>query len=163
MQGILKEKQGFRVDSVGVFFLGAVFLFLSIGLVLLGGSVYSHIIERSAVNDNSRTTFSYISNQVRRADTYAGVEVGEFNGLNALILNHDFYGWEFATYLYYYDGAMREYFVEKGYELGPEAGSPIVWLEGLFFSEDEGGLITVRATFAQGREKQMQISLRAKG
>ena len=159
MSGIIKEKQSFHVDSVGVFMLGAVFLFLSIGLVLLGGSVYSNIMARSAENDEARTTFSYIANQVRRADGVVGAEIGELDGHHALVLYHDYYGWEFLTYLYYYDGAMREHFVEKGFEQGPEAGSPIVWMEGLRFAKDPAGLITIWATF-DGREKSMQIAAR---
>ena len=160
MRGIIKEKQGFRVDSVGVFLLGAVFLFLSIGLVLLGGSVYSHIIAGSARNDDARTTFSYLANQVRRADSGAGVEIGYLGEQQALLLNHDYAGWAFVTYLYYYDGALRELFVEKGYELEPEAGLPIVWLEDIRFSIDGAGLITAKAFFSDNREEQMLLSTR---
>jgi len=160
MNGVIKEKQGFRIDSVGVFLLGAVFLFLSIGLVMLGGSLYRHIMVRSGENDEVRTTFSYIANQVHRADEAGGVEVGEFAGRQALLLNHDFYGWEFTTYLYYYDGALRELFVEKGFELEPEAGQVIVWLDDIRFSVDDYGLITAWASFPDGLQEKLLMSPR---
>ena len=160
MNGVIKEKQRIRVDSAGVFLLGAVFLFLSIGLVMLGGLLYQRIMESSADNDQIRTTFSYIANQVRRADAGGGVEVGAWNGREALMLYQDFGGWMFVTYLYHYDGALRELFVEEGIELDPEAGLPIVWLEDVGFRADDRGLITVTATFADGQSEQMLLSAR---
>ncbi|MCL2120726.1 MAG: DUF4860 domain-containing protein [Clostridiales bacterium] len=158
MYGVIKEKQRIRVDSAGVFLLGAVFLFLSIGLVMLGGSLYRHIMLSSGVNDQIRTTFSYIANQVRRADANGGVEVGEWKGQEALLLTQDFGGWAYVTYLYHYDGALRELFVEKGTDLDPEAGLPIVWLEGISFLQDDQGMITVRADFEDGRIEHMFLS-----
>ena len=161
MNGVLKERKGIRVDSAGVFLLGAVFLFLSIGLVMLGGSLYHHIMMVSGENDEARTTFSYIANQVHRADAYGGVEVGELDGCQALMLEQDFGGWEFVTYLYYYDGALRELFVEKGTMLDADAGLAIVWLDGLGFEIDDQGLITARATFSNGRSERIFISPRS--
>ena len=161
MYGVIKEKQKIRVDSAGVFLLGAVFLFLSIGLVMLGGSLYRHIMNGAGENDQIRTTFSYIANQVRRADAFGGVEVGEWSGQEALLLNQDFGGWEYVTYLYYYDGALRELFVEKGTVLDADAGLPIVWLKGISFTADEGGLIKVLAHFEDGLTEQLLLSTRS--
>jgi hypothetical protein len=161
MNGIIKERQTIRVDSAGVFLLGAVFLFMSIGLVMMGGSLYHHIMEVSSENDSARTTFSYISNQVHRADTSGCISVGELGGQKALLLQQDFDGWEFVTYLYYYDGALRELFVEKGTELEKDAGLPIVWLNDLGFEEDDAGLITAWAVLTNGRREQILISPRS--
>ena len=160
MNGVLKERQGIRVDSAGVFLLGAVFLFLSIGLVMLGGSLYHHIMMVSGENDEARTTFSYISNQVHRADAFGGVTIGELDGVSALLLEQDFGGWEFITYLYCYDGALRELFVEKGTMLSPDAGQAIVWLNDLGFALDSSGLITAWAQFTDGRRESIILSPR---
>ena len=160
MEGVVKEKHKIRVDTAGVFMLGAVFLFLSIGLVMMGGSVYRSVIKGSGENDQIRTTFSYLANQIRRADANGGVEVGQWSGQEALLLNQDFGGWTYITYLYYYDGALRELFVEKGTELDVDAGLPIVWLDGVGFTADERGLITITASFGDGRSESMLFSTR---
>lgn len=161
MYGVIKEKQRIRVDSAGVFLLGAVFLFLSIGLVMLGGSLYRHIMNGASENDRLRTAFSYVANQVRRADAYDGIGVGEWGEQEALVLVQNYGGWEYITYLYYYNGALRELFVEKGTELDPEAGLPIVWLEGAGVQMDKQGLITMTASFPDGRQEQMYLAARA--
>lgn len=138
--------------------LGAVFLFLSIGLVMMGGSVYQSIMDRSDISDQTRTTFAYIANQVRRADNGGGVSVAEYNGKNALFLRQDYGGYTYINHLYYFDGALRELFVEEGTELDPEAGLPIVWLDDISFKRNERGLITITATFKGGLKKEMLLS-----
>jgi hypothetical protein len=160
MEGFTKERHAIRVDSAGVFLLGAMFLFLSIGLVMLGGSLYRQIMTKSNENDEARTTFSYISNQVHRADSGGGISVGEFGGHQALLLEQDYGEWQFVTYLYYYDGALRELFVEKGTELDPGTGLPIVWLEDMGFEMDDTGLITAWAKFTNGRRERIFLSPR---
>ena len=158
MEGRIKEQHKIRVDSAGVFLLGAVFLFMSIGIVMLGGSVYRYVMRGANDNDQIRTTFSYIANQVRRADTDGGVTVGQWGGQEALVLEQNYGGYAYVTYLYHYDGALRELFVEKGTDLDPEAGLPIVWIEEIGFQEGEAGLITVKAYFEDGREESMLLS-----
>ncbi len=159
MIGVFKERDKIRVDSAGVILLGAVFLFLSIGLALMGGSVYSAIMNESRDSDQTRTTFAYIANQVRRADSEGGVSVGEYNGTNALLLSQDYGGYTFINHLYCYDGALRELFVEEGTELDPEAGLPIVWLDDIRFSDEGRGLIKVWALFDNGRAEEMLLSI----
>ncbi|MDR0468700.1 MAG: DUF4860 domain-containing protein, partial [Peptococcaceae bacterium] len=76
------------------------------------------------------------------------------------LLEQNYGDWQFVTYLYYYDGALRELFVEKGTQLDADAGLPIVRLEGLGFETDGSGLITAWAEFANGRREQIFLSPR---
>ncbi len=161
--GILKNKSRLQADSAAVFLLGAVFLFLSIGLVLLGGSVYSQTLSAASENDELRTTFSYIANQIRRADSHGAVETGRLDAVPALLLNQDFEGIACVTYLYYWEGSLRELFVEKDTELGPEAGLPLIELAGLDFQMDDQGLLTIEAAFDSGGSQRMLLSCRSQG
>lgn len=151
-----------QADSAAVFLLGAVFLFLSIGLVILGGSVYSQTLAASSENDELRTTFSYIANQIRRADAGGAVEAGRLAEVPALLLNQDFEGIACVTYLYYWEGSLRELFVEKGSELGPEAGLPLIKLAALDFHLDDQGLLAIEAAFNSGGSRRMLLSCRSR-
>ena len=158
---MLKKKRLMSADGVAVFLLGAVFLFLSVGLVLLGSSVYRQVVAASQENDRIRTTLSYIANQVRRADVEGSVQLGKIHGQDALLLLRDLDGIECVTYLYYWDGSLRELFVEVGNELDLEAGLPLLPLDGISFSLNNQGLINVEARFAGGASSRLALSPRS--
>jgi hypothetical protein len=158
---MLKKKHLMSADGVAVFLLGAVFLFLSVGLVLLGSSVYRHVVADSQENDRMRTTLSYIANQVRRSDVAGNVRVGKFHGQDALLLLQDLDGIECVTYLYCWEGSLRELFVEKGYELEPEAGLALIPLDNIFFALSEEGLINVEALFNGGSRGRLVLAPRS--
>jgi hypothetical protein len=158
---LLKKKHLINADGVAVFVLGAVFLFLSIGLVLLGSSVYRKVVAGSQANDNMRTTLSYIANQVRRNDAQGNIQVGEFYGQDALLLTQYLEGIECVTYLYCWEGSLRELFVEKGYELTPESGLPLIPLEDIYFSVSEEGLISVEALLSGGARGRLLLAPRS--
>ena len=156
---MMKKKTLMSASGIAVFLLGAVFLFLSVGLVLLGGSVYRRVVAHSQENDQMRTTLSYVANQVRRKDMAGNVQVGKFHGQDALLLTQNFEDIECVTYLYCWEGSLRELFIEKGYELGPEAGLPLITLENIFFTVEEG-LIGVEALFTNGSQGRLILAPR---
>ena len=158
---MLKKKHLMSGDSVAVFLLGAVFLFLSVGLVMLGSSVYRKVVACSQENDQIRTTLSYIANQVRRSDLDGSVRVGEFHGRDALLLLQDFDGIECITYLYCWEGSLRELFVERGNDLEPDAGSSLIPLENISFTLEPGGLIGVEAQFVDGTLTRLMLNPRS--
>jgi hypothetical protein len=158
---MLKKKPLMSADGAAVFLLGAVFLFLSVGLVLLGGSVYRRVVADSLENDQIRTTLSYIANQVRRGDKTGNIEAGKFHGQDALLLRQDFDGIECVTYLYCWEGSLRELFVEKGNELALEAGLPLIKLDNIFFTLEEGGLIRVEALFTDNVRGRLVLAPRS--
>ena len=158
---MLKKKHLMSADSVAVFLLGAVFLFLSVGLVLLGSSVYRGVVATSQENDQMRTTLSYIANQVRRCDIDGNVQVGMFHDQDALLLLQDYDGIECVTYLYCWEGSLRELFVEIGNDLDPEAGLPLIALENIYFTLEPTGLIGVEARFADGATARLILSPRS--
>jgi hypothetical protein len=158
---MLMKKNLMRAVAVAVFLLGAVFLFLSVGLVLLGGSVYRQVVADSFENDRMRNTLSYIANQVRRNDIAGNVQVGKFHGQDALLLLQNLGGIECITYLYCWEGSLRELFVEKGFELEPEAGLPLIPLDDISFTQDGEGLINVEALFDSGSSQRLVLAPRS--
>ncbi len=150
---MFKDKHRFKIDSVAVFMLGAIFLFLSIGLVVFGGSIYHNIVETSNQNDQSRVALAYFSNQVRRADLADSLEIGQLYDTEALLLKQNYDGYQYITYLYCYEGKLYEQFVEQGYEVEPNFGTAIMDMQSLAFNL-ENGLLSIDFKFEDGRTDQ---------
>lgn len=153
----MEKKPLFRGDSAAALLLCAVFLFLSMGFVMLGGSVYHKGTEAAKANDALRTTLSYFSNQIRRADAADAIEIGEFGDGDAIFLYQSLEGVDCVTYLYCYEGELKELFMEAGTtDIGPEAGQTILSLEGMSL-EVVNHTLELEATLENGQKGKLLL------
>ncbi|MDR2355489.1 MAG: DUF4860 domain-containing protein [Clostridiales Family XIII bacterium] len=140
----MKNKSS-MLDTAVVLLLMGMFVLLSIGVMVLGISVYNNTNKLSSENYAQRTVLSYIANQVRRGDTGGGIEVRDIDGVRALVFRQDFDGTDYLTCLYAHDGELRELFTEDGSEQELASGVPIMPVTGLSFAIRDG-LIEVQVT-----------------
>jgi hypothetical protein len=148
----MKNKSS-MLDTAVVLLLMGMFILLSIGVMVLGISVYNNTNELSSENYAQRTVLSYIANQVRRGDTSGGVELRDIDGVSALVFRQDFDGTDYLTCLYAYDGALRELFTEDGSEQELASGIPIMPVAALSFAVRDG-LIEVKVTDEESGQPQ---------
>ena len=131
------QSQTGRLRNAAALPLGALFLLLAMGLTLLGSGVYRNTVVASDANDACRTALSYLVNQVRRGDAAGAVMVGNLDGVRAVALYEE----EYVTYLYCYDGQLRELYTQQDSGLTPADGLAILPLDALEISLD-GSLLT---------------------
>jgi len=62
------ERKKHSIDVLFMFVLFAVFAILSVLIIFIGSGVYSRITENKVINEQTRTTLSYIANKVRETD-----------------------------------------------------------------------------------------------
>lgn len=153
-----KSVRGRKIETVFVLIIFSVFVVSSLLLMMLGGNVYINTTEKSQRGYEERTCFSYIWAKVKYNDVYERVHVDAINGLSALCLEEEYDGVQYDTWIYFYDGWMRELYCEKGLVLSLDSGEPIIKVGSLSFVELEQGLIEVTAD--SGR---LLISPRGKG
>ena len=103
--------------------LCAVFFILAMSLALTAAGTYRHLTAAAGENSTQRTGLSYLANQVRRADRPQGIRLTRFGGGDALEL-HD--GLGYVTYIYCYDGALRELYTDPQAQLGPADGTELL-------------------------------------
>lgn len=130
--------------TVVVFCLAGLYLVLAVGVTLLGSGVYRAVASTADENYTQRTALSYVANQVRRGSS-APVAVGQFEGLSALRLSEagdD--GSVYVTYIYCYDGQLRELYTELGSGLTAADGIALMELDSLGF-QGEGNVLTIVA------------------
>ena len=145
------------------------FAFLSLILVSLGASVYERNVSDMQEVAAKRTAFAYVTQKVRQADEAGRVRVGVFPVEvhssyygEALIFSREIRGEIYETYLYAYDGSLRELTVRAGGDITPGMGAAILPAELFRVKADEtrNGLLHIELhTITDNRPKVQELKL----
>ena len=148
-----KQEKHFIVDILFVLALFGVFAVSALALVTIGADVYQHTVEDMSVNYESRTAVSYIMEKVRQNDTAGSISLTTLDDVPALCMLSQIEEDTYCTYLYLYDGHLKELFMREGSSLGGQvlpAGTDIMELQDLELSYAADGLIRVSLQTASG-------------
>lgn len=148
-----------HIDALAALLLFGVFAACVLAVLLTGAGAYRRLTLRDQAAYTRRACAQYIATKVRQADGAGAIAVEEAQGIQALVLGGDE---EYITYIYCYDGWLRELYTWSQQPMSPEDGLELVQAEGLDLSLEDG-LLTVRVTGAQGREDTLLLSLRSGG
>jgi hypothetical protein len=132
-----------KFSSVYVLMIFCLFAFGVFFTIMLAANAYQAQNEITTQGQNERILMSYIRTKVRNADTSAAVFVGQYHGLNALGIRENLGGYSFITFIYLYNGWVREIFFEEGYYFELGDSTPIIQVDALRFDRVEHGLIRV--------------------
>lgn len=138
------QEKHFIVDILFVLALFGVFAVSALALVTIGADVYQHTVEDMSVNYESRTAVSYILEKVRQNDTADSISLTTLEDAPALCMLSRIEDETYCTYLYFYDGHLKELFMREGTSLGGQvlpAGTDIMELKDLTFSYVSNDLI----------------------
>lgn len=124
----------------------------SLFLVLLAANVYQKNVAWEEKNYESRTCLSYVTEKIRQNDEKGGVEIGTFDGVPSIILRQNFGEQAYVTYLYCYDGMLRELFVQEGVSASVTDGQEILQVNDFQFSEQEDGIFKISYIDENGQE-----------
>ena len=150
------------IDILFAVLLFFVFACSVVMVLLFGAKIYQNTVETSDRHFNSRTSLLYITNMVRQHDEAEAVTVGRLNGQDALVLKENYDTGEYVTYIYSYEGALMEMFVEEGYELDNKFGTRIMEIGSLEVENGSDGLIKVRAVSKEGGEDTLFLDTRSR-
>lgn len=116
-----KNENNHVVDVIFVLALFAVFAVCALMLVSIGAGVYQKTVDDMNSNYNSRTAYSYVAEKLRQNDEADAVSVADLGGSPVLVLSNDFGGTVYSTYLYAYDGYIRELFVGPDFQMSDDS------------------------------------------
>lgn len=119
-------RRGHSVDTVLTLFLFGLFAGSLLTVLLLGARSYQQVVASMEEIYEGRTCLQYIATKVSHYSGQGAVEVTQFGEGDALALHETIDGCAYITYLYLYDGQMKELFCETDVELAPEAGFSIM-------------------------------------
>ena len=148
-----------HIDALIALLLFGVFAVCVLAVLLTGADAYRRLTQRDQAAYERRACTQYIATKVRQSDAADNLSVANVQGVPALILDKDE---EYVTYIYCYDGWLRELYSWSEQPMSPEDGRELVQAEALDLSLADG-LLTVRVTDAQGGEETLLLSLRSEG
>lgn len=114
------------IDILFVISLFAMFVLSAVFLISIGARIYSKTMSNMNANFDSRTAVAYINEKIRQSDAYGNIRIGDFDGCDSIIISSIVNKLEYITYIYEYDGSVRELTVRKDVTLSPEAGTRIL-------------------------------------
>lgn len=144
-----------------VFALVLFFVFaLSLLLVLLSGvTAYQKIRDTSENGYSENTCISYISTKVHHGATDDCIYLSVLDGVPAIALDEEIDGAAYVTYIYYYDGYIKEIFTLQGNEFPAESGSNVLPLSSFGFEITQDNLLYVFCTGTGGTSAETYLYL----
>ena len=149
----MRQEKHFIVDILFVLALFGVFAVSALALVTIGADVYQHTVQDMSTNYESRTAVSYITEKIRQSDTEGGVSLTTLEDVPAICMTSQIDTDAYCTYLYLYDGQLKELFMKQGADLGGSmlpAGTDILPLTALSLDYAAEDLLQIALTTPSG-------------
>ncbi len=108
---------------VALFF---VFALSALTLILLSAGIYQSITEASSLQYTARTALAYIGEKIHQNDENGAVYLETFDGCEALVLEQEYDEASYHTYIYTWQGELKELFIRDGVKAGVEDGKTIL-------------------------------------
>lgn len=159
-QSKLNEKHR-SLDFIFILLLLCVFAFTSLLLIIFGANVYKGVADKMDQNFQLRTPLSYISTKVRQYDASGAIWLEEKENTTALVLETVDRGQPCQTWIYEYDNALCEVYIDKGANFALSDGIAMIPSHGLDLSLSETGLLKVRAYNENGIPLSVSLMLRS--
>lgn len=160
---MLKTKNSHTINVVFVLAVACAFAASVLMVLMLGVRVYADIESTSKAEFSERVCLSYLSTKVHRSDVSGNVRSDEFAGIPALYIDEEIDGTAYNTVIYAYDGWLRELFCEKGLDLTPDSGTPILEVDSVSFAQMNNDLLAVEYLDQSGKTGNVFIHLRTGG
>ncbi|MDD2972235.1 MAG: DUF4860 domain-containing protein [Lachnospiraceae bacterium] len=146
------------VDILFVIALFCVFAVSALMLVLIGSNVYRKTVQNMDKNYNTRTSLAYISEKIRQFDETDSIEIGSLDDTNALILKTTTDSGVYNTYIYMYQGYLKELFAAPDAALTPESGQNILPIHDFVLTKINGKLYRFTLSIDKDQQYTLYVS-----
>lgn len=136
MTGSRNRNDGQTMSVLFTMLLFLVFIMCALFTVLAGSRVYENISSRMDQTYTGSVALQYVANKVRQGDTKGAVTVKTIENQPVLEIRETIEGGDYVTWIYYYDGSIRELFTYEDSGLGLQDGLEILECDGLELEQD---------------------------
>lgn len=149
------------IDLVFPIALFFVFAASSLSVLILAADVYASTTDRLSINDENRTALSYISEKIRQNDSNGAVNTVSIDDTDCLTLSAVYNGIPCTTYIYVYDGILKELFINDGIPVSLKDGRDIMQISSLSIDRLEEHVYLFTTVDSTGTESSVIASERS--
>lgn len=166
----MKHQKTFIVDILFVLALFILFTASALMVVCIGTEVYRQTTEDMTKNYDMRTSIAYITEKIRQNDCLissddgsvsSNIAVTSLYGEQALVLTQKIGDEYYDTYLYLYDGHLKELLIKSGNNLGEHtlsAGQDILQLSDFRINQASHNLFSIEFTTPDNEVHKLFVS-----
>lgn len=158
MNVIKRDKS--NIDFLFLLSLFGVFLVSALFIVLFGAKIYRKTVSGMEENFAKRTAVAYLSEKIQKNDGEQLISAVTIDGLSVLRLSTVTETAEYYTYLYLYDGYLREITQKSTAELYKEDGTPVLALKE-FSVTQTGPLFSFHVTDTKNTTTEFSVAVRS--
>ncbi len=114
------------VDILFIITLFGAFIVSALFIVVLGAHVYESTVNDMESNFTSRTAIAYVTEKIRQHDSSDAISIISVDSAPVLSLYQEYDNIPYYTYLYAYDGYLKEITVKENYPLSLDQGQNIL-------------------------------------
>lgn len=158
----LNRNNSRAIDTFFILALLALFAITSFFVIMIGARQYHSIANQMTENYETRTAASYLAEKFNQNDVDGSVAVTDVEGIPAIALTQTIHEQKYTTYIYAYDGYLREVTVSHGTVITPSSGQKIVEASALDIMACSSNLYCFTLTDTYGNSRPIYISWNAK-
>ena len=143
----MKIKSGNKhtIDILFTLSLFCVFAASAFIVVYIGADVYRTTVNNMHIGFDSGTALNFVSTKIRQHDESGNIRIDSLDGHSALVLEQSIGEAVFETWIYHYNGALKELFINRENRAGlrPGAGDELIRICGFEVSMPHERLISI--------------------
>ena len=154
-----------RIADVFPILLFLIFTLSALGIVTFSVQIYRNIVERAEGRFDTETAAAYLSEKFRNHDDRGRIQMTDFMGSDAIAIEENIKEVPYITYIYVYDGYLRELFVEVSSLADHTAkdGNEILPMKSLNIEKVSDRLLRVRLKDTTDKEEETYLSIKSTG
>lgn len=156
-----KEKKH-MIDIIFPIALFFVFAVSALIAILFAANLYQSAAGRAREHYTTNVSLSYIREKIRQNDAEGAVSIGTLEGTDSLILRQNLEGNLYTTYIYEYEGVLRELFIKDGAVPSLESGKDIIDVSGFSMKKLSDTLFEFTASDESGYSDSITIGIRSR-
>ena len=158
----LNRNNSRAIDTFFILALLALFAITSFFVIIIGARQYHSIANQMTENYETRTASSYLVEKFNQNDIEGSVELADIGGIPAIALAQTIHEQTYTTYIYAYDGYLREVTASANATITPASGQKIVEAAGLDIKACSNNLYCFTITDTYGNACPIFVSWNAK-